>query len=152
MGKYTNLARKIEETEPQKKVVVNNLDNTYKHSILIDTASNTAATLHDNDTNLRTTNLTNLTEQAGVTSVFRCIPLPPIGSAGEVLELARNVLPELKEEDRVDLDELKQANSPPASLVRRDPLVCRGTDKARFFKGDWRTTWPRDFKVYEGAA
>ena len=73
MGKYTNLARKIEETEPQKKVVVNNLDNTYKHSILIDTANNTAATLPDNDTNLRTTNLTNLTEQTGVTSVFLCI-------------------------------------------------------------------------------
>ncbi len=69
MGKYTNLIRKIEETEPQKKVVVNNLDNTYKHSILIDTANNTAATLPDNDTNLRTTNLTNLTEQAGVNSV-----------------------------------------------------------------------------------
>ncbi len=69
MDKYTNLVRKIEETEPQKKDVVNNLDNTYKHSILIGTANNTTTTLPDNDTNLRTTNLTNLTEQAGVTSV-----------------------------------------------------------------------------------
>ncbi len=24
------------------------------------------------------------------------------------------------------------------------------SDKAEFFKGDWRETWPRDFKVYEG--
>jgi len=73
MGKYTSLAQKTERAEPQKKVVVNNLDNTYKHSILIDTAGNTAAILPDNDTNLRTTNLTNLTEQAGVSSVFLCI-------------------------------------------------------------------------------
>ncbi len=73
MGKYTSLARKAEETEPQKKVVVNNLDNVYKHSILIDTANNTAATLPDSDTNLRTTNLTNLTNQAASPSVVRCI-------------------------------------------------------------------------------
>ncbi len=152
MGKYTSLAQKTERAEPQKKVVVNNLDNTYKHSILIDTANNTAATLPDSDTKLRTTNLTNLTEQAGVTSVFRCIPLPPIGSAGEVLELARNVLPELKEEDRVDLDELIQANSPPPP--GRDPLVKRGTDKARFFSEDWREAGPTDWTPYrpEGAA
>ena len=80
-------------------------------------------------------------------------PRPRIGNVGEVLELARNVLPELKEEDRVDLDELIQANSPPGSLPGRDPLVHRGTDKALFFGGAWRQTWPRDFevfKVYEG--
>jgi chromatin segregation and condensation protein Rec8/ScpA/Scc1 (kleisin family) len=71
-----------------------------------------------------------------------------VASVGEVLELARNVLPELKEEDRVDLDELIQANSPPPP--GRDPLVHRDTEKGRFFKGDWRQTWPRDFKVYEG--
>jgi len=73
---------------------------------------------------------------------------PRIENTGEVLELARNVLPELLEEDRVDLDELIQANSPPPP--GRDPLVHRGTDKEKFFKGDWRETWPRDFKVYEG--
>ncbi len=73
MGKYTSLACLPEETRPQKKGVVTKIDNTYKHSILIDTANNTASTLHDNDTNLRTTNLTNLTEQAGGTSVFLCI-------------------------------------------------------------------------------
>ncbi len=75
-------------------------------------------------------------------------PRPSIGNVGEVLQLARNVLPELKEEDRVDLDELIQANSPPPP--GRDPLVKRHTDKGRFFKGDWRETLPRDFKVYEG--
>ena len=75
---------------------------------------------------------------------------PRIGNVGEVLELAREVLPELKEEDRVDLDELIRANSPPPP--GRDPLVHRGTDKGRFFKGDWRQTWPHDFKVYEGGA
>jgi hypothetical protein len=75
-------------------------------------------------------------------------PRPPISNAGEVLELARNVLPELKEEDRVDLHELIQANSPPPP--GRDPLVKRHTDKARFFRGDWRTTWPHDYRVYEG--
>ncbi|MDQ3302485.1 MAG: hypothetical protein M3518_03940 [Actinomycetota bacterium] len=73
---------------------------------------------------------------------------PSIGNAFDILELARNVLPELKEEDRVDLDELIRANSPPPG--GRDPLVIRGTDKAEFFRGAWRTTWPRDFKVYEG--
>ncbi len=42
---------------------------------------------------------------------------------------------------------------PPAPGGGRDPLVHRGTEKGEFFKrgGDWRTTWPRDFKVYEGA-
>ncbi len=70
-------------------------------------------------------------------------PRPPIGSVGEVLQLARSVLPELEDGDRIDLDELIQANSPPPP--GRDPMVKRGTDKARFFKGDWRTTWPPDF-------
>jgi hypothetical protein len=75
-------------------------------------------------------------------------PRPSSANVGEVLELARNVLPELEDGDRVDLDELIQANSPPPP--GRDPLVHRDTDKAEFFKGDWRETWPRDFKVYEG--
>lgn len=68
-----------------------------------------------------------------------------VAAVGEVLELAREVLPELKEEDRVDLDELIQANSPPAP--GRDPMAKHGTDKARFFQGDWREAWPRDFRA-----
>lgn len=56
---------------------------------------------------------------------------PPVANIGEVLEIAREVLPELKEEDRVDLDELIQANSPPEP--GRDPLAKHGTDKAHFF-------------------
>jgi hypothetical protein len=76
----------------------------------------------------------------------------PIANVGEVLEMARNVLPELKEEDRVDLDELIQANSPPPP--GRDPLVKRGTDKARFFSEDWREAGPTDWTPYRpgGAA
>jgi len=40
----------------------------------------------------------------------------------------------------------KKDSSPPEPLpVRgRDPLVHRGTEKARFFKGDWRNTWPHE--------
>ncbi len=38
--------------------------------------------------------------------------------------------------------------SPPGG--GRDPLARRGTDKAEFFKGDWRQTWPHDFEVYKG--
>ena len=77
-------------------------------------------------------------------------PRPPIASAGEVLELARELLPPLKEEDRVDLDELTQANSPPG----RDPLAKRNTDKARFFGRGWRKTGPDGFTVRrpDGAA
>jgi hypothetical protein len=75
---------------------------------------------------------------------------PPVASVWEVLELAREVLPELKEEDRVDLDELLEAKSAPQP--GRDPLVKRKTDKAGFFSETWRETWPRDFKVYEGGA
>jgi hypothetical protein len=54
-----------------------------------------------------------------------------IHNTGEVLELARNVLPPLKEEDRLDLDEVIQANSPPEP--GRDPLAKHETDKAHFF-------------------
>jgi hypothetical protein len=50
-------------------------------------------------------------------------PRPPIHNTGEVLELARKILPELKDEDRVELDELIQANSPPDS--GRDPGMDR---------------------------
>jgi len=76
-------------------------------------------------------------------------PRPPIGNTGEVLEIARKALPELKEEDRVDLDELLEANSPPEP--GRDSLVMRDTDKDLFFSREgWRRAWPRDFKVYRG--
>jgi hypothetical protein len=75
-----------------------------------------------------------------------------IKTTAEVLELAREVLPELKEEDRVDLGELIQANSPPER--GRDPLAKHETDKARFFGEDWREAEPRDFRVHrpDGAA
>jgi hypothetical protein len=58
---------------------------------------------------------------------------PTIKSPGEVLKLAREVLGSLKEEDRVNLQELIQANTPPD--LRRDPMAKRGTDKSRFFTG-----------------
>jgi hypothetical protein len=66
----------------------------------------------------------------------------------DLLKIARKKLPPLKEEDRVDLDELIQANQPPDQ--GRDPMVKRGTDKEEFFRGNWREAWPRDFKVYRG--
>ena len=69
-----------------------------------------------------------------------------IKTTGEVLQLAREVLPELKEEDRVDLDELIQANSPPEP--GRDLLAKHETDKARFFGADWREAKPRNFTVH----
>jgi hypothetical protein len=52
---------------------------------------------------------------------------------GEVLQLAREVQGPLKAEDRVNLRELVQANTPPD--LRRDPMAKRGTDKSRFFTG-----------------
>lgn len=65
---------------------------------------------------------------------------PRIGAVGEVLELAR-----------ARFGTVEDPVTPPA-LPGRDPMVGRHTDKARFFKGNWREAWPRDFKVYEGEA
>jgi len=62
MGKYTSLARKTEEAKPQENGVVTELNNTYKHTIVVDTGSNAVSTPSKDSTNLRTTNLTNLTE------------------------------------------------------------------------------------------
>ncbi len=42
----------------------------------------------------------------------------------------------------------RKDSSPPAPGEGRDPLVHRGTEKGRFFRGDWRNTWPHDFEVY----
>ncbi len=32
----------------------------------------------------------------------------------------------------------------------RDPLVHRDSDKGKFFHGDWRQTWPHDYRVHRG--
>jgi hypothetical protein len=50
----------------------------------------------------------------------------------DVLAFARETLPPLKEEDRVNLHELLQANAPPEP--GRDPLTKHNTDKAHFFQ------------------
>ena len=55
----------------------------------------------------------------------------PIASVTEVFELARLYFPE---RDGLPL-------LPP--VRGRDPLVQRGTDKARFFRGDWRAAGPK---------
>jgi hypothetical protein len=68
MGKYTSLAEKVEEAKPQKKCVGKGLDNTYKHSTLIDTYSNPTPPSSEGATNLRTTNLTNLILRLRATS------------------------------------------------------------------------------------
>ena len=74
MGKYTSLARKTEETETQKNRVPKGGNNTYKHSIAVDTGSNSITSLPEGSTNLRTTNLTNLTEtNPSPCAVVRCI-------------------------------------------------------------------------------
>jgi hypothetical protein len=54
-----------------------------------------------------------------------------VESPTDVLSIAREVLPPLKEEDRVALDELVQANQPPTP--GRDPLTKHNTAKAHFF-------------------
>ncbi len=55
----------------------------------------------------------------------------PIASVAEVFELARQYFPE-----RDGLPLLLRVRG-------RDPLVHRGTDKARFFRGDWRAAGPK---------
>ncbi len=64
MGKYTSLARQLEEPRPQKKGVVTRIDNTYKHSILIETTNNSVDTPSDVATPLR---------PYAVNAVIRCI-------------------------------------------------------------------------------
>jgi hypothetical protein len=54
-----------------------------------------------------------------------------VESTAEVLEIAREVLPPLAGGDRVDLDELIQANKPPEP--GRDPMTKHDTAKAHFF-------------------
>lgn len=63
---------------------------------------------------------------------------PRIANVGEVLELAQELL-----------GTVEDPMTPPAP-PGRDPMVKRGTDKARFFQGNWREAWPRDFEVYKG--
>ncbi len=67
---------------------------------------------------------------------------PPIENVGAVLEMARARFGPV--EDPITL--------PP--LPGRDPLVKRGTDKGRFFRGDWRSVPPIDWTPYRpgGAA
>jgi hypothetical protein len=60
MGKYTSLARKIEETEPQESFVDKGETNSYKHSTLIDINNAPVPPSEEGVTNLRTTKLTNL--------------------------------------------------------------------------------------------
>jgi hypothetical protein len=55
-----------------------------------------------------------------------------VSSPADVLTLAREVLLPLKEEDRVGLQELIEANTPPEP--GRDPLTKHDTDKAHFFQ------------------
>jgi hypothetical protein len=50
----------------------------------------------------------------------------------DVLTIARETLPPLKDEDRVNLQELLQANKPPEP--GRDSMTKHDTDKAHFFQ------------------
>jgi hypothetical protein len=60
----------------------------------------------------------------------------PIESAGEVLEMARA---------RFNLDPADREPPVPAPPRGRDSFAKHGTDRARFFRGDWRQAWPQDF-------
>ena len=53
MGKYTSLARQLEEPRPQKKGLVPNLVNTYKHSIVVDNKLSSVESLSESATPLR---------------------------------------------------------------------------------------------------
>lgn len=64
MGKYTNLARKTEKTKPQESGVGKGLDNTYKHTIAVDTSSNSVLPSSEDATPLR---------GYAVNAVIRCI-------------------------------------------------------------------------------
>jgi hypothetical protein len=55
-----------------------------------------------------------------------------IESPSDVLEVAREALPPLANEDKVDLRELVQANKPPES--GRDSMTKHDTNKAHFFR------------------
>ena len=64
-------------------------------------------------------------------AILHALTEPQVIAPVEVLEIARQLLPPLKEEDRVDLDELIEANNSPER--GRDPLAKHETDKAHFF-------------------
>jgi len=63
---------------------------------------------------------------------------PLIENASEVRQIAREVLGPVE----------NPVTPPPPP--GRDPLVHRDSDKGKFFKGDWRTTWPYDYRVHRG--
>ncbi len=58
---------------------------------------------------------------------------PPIRNVGEVLEIARAWFGPVED--------------PVTPLPGRDPMVKRGTDKARFFNGDWRNAAPKGLPI-----
>ncbi len=66
---------------------------------------------------------------------------PHLGLGGRIQAIAR---------ERAQRKDSSPSGSLPAPGGGRDPLVHRGSDKGQFFKGDWRQTWPHDFKVYRG--
>jgi hypothetical protein len=61
---------------------------------------------------------------------------PLIENASEVRQIAREVLGPVE----------NPVTPPPPP--GRDPLVHRDTDKARFFRGDWRSVPPTDWTPY----
>jgi TubC N-terminal docking domain len=63
---------------------------------------------------------------------------PRIGSVDDVLEMSR-----------ARLGTVEDPITPPAP-PGCDPMAQRHGEKVKFFKGDWRQAYPRDFKVYRG--
>lgn len=177
MGKYTSLARKVEERKPQSEggppntnILNININNIYSNRERVidkplsdrpkDTVkgSKRVETLQDDtsgskdgtgntktsDTNLRTTNLTNLIRSGDSETTLRPTTLTTlIESTDSVLDLAREKFGLSQPFD-------PEEHPLPPPIPGRDPLVKTGTNKAIFFKGDWRNAWPPGFTVYGG--
>ena len=69
-------------------------------------------------------------------------PSPHLGLGGRLRAIAR---------ERAQRKDSSPPGSLPAPGGGRDRLAHRDTDKARFFRGDWRQTWPHGFEVYKGS-
>ena|SRR5215208_7203808 len=177
MGKYTRLARKISKGKPQEEggpsntnilnVNINNIhsnrkrvvckptsdrpEDTLQGSAPVDVSQSEASGSKDgvgntktSDTTLRPTTYTTLIGSEGSETTLRPTTLTTlIESTDQVLDLARE---RFGPSQPFDPEE-----HPLPRIPGRDPLVMRGTEKVKFFKGDWQEAGPKDFKAYKGS-
>jgi len=76
--------------------------------------------------------------KAEVLALLTGRPGERVTSSAEVFEMAREAFP-----NRDDLPDVL-----PRRQRGRDPMTKHDTDKARFFRGDWREAWPQNFRVH----